>query len=213
MRNLRKERLKKRIFQPFLGVRWLWLIFVVGLLITCQNGIEPTPNPGIIRVVLQSSPDDTFIVIVKDTFVVSEKDSFGVTVFQGKVYSGKTYAILYPNLKSYQQVDKTYNLLRRDGDQYHPFVIFESYVPPGNYDSLQFGLKATVLKLKDFDLIRVESPPDLNPIVNLPASMRVEENKITEVVVYLKPFQSIQRYRDVYRFIPKVQVVKVQMQP
>ncbi|NOX38208.1 MAG: hypothetical protein GXO78_11820 [Calditrichaeota bacterium] len=192
-----------------LPVGFLSILFIL-LLLNCDTGIEPSPSPGILRVTLQSDPADTIIVIVKDTFVVAEKDSFGVTIFQGRVYSGETYAVLYPTLKSYKQEDRVYNIIRREAGGYYPFTIFETYVPPGKYDRIQFGLKAHTLKLKNFDEIKVEAPENANPIVSLEADFRVEENQVTEINVYIQPFQSVQRYRDIYQFIPRLQVVGVQ---
>ena len=38
------------------------------------KGIEPSPEPGIFRVTLQSNPVDSFIVIEMNTLIVSKKD-------------------------------------------------------------------------------------------------------------------------------------------
>ncbi len=192
-----------------LPVGFLHLLFIL-LLLNCDTGIEPSPDPGILRITLQSDPTDTFIVIVKDTFVVAEKDSFGVTVFQGRAYSGDTYAILYPTLTSYKQQDRIYNIIRREKARYRQFTIFETYVPPGRYHRIQFGLKAHTLKLKNFDEIKVEAPANANPIVTLSVDFRVEQDQITEINLYIKPFQSVQRYRDIYQFIPRLEIVRVQ---
>lgn len=50
---------------------------------SCITGVEPSPEPGIFRVTLQSNPADSFIVIQMDTLTVSKNDWFVVTIYQG----------------------------------------------------------------------------------------------------------------------------------
>ncbi len=189
---------------------FLLLVLTLGaFLVTCSN-IEPSPGPGILRVTLVSDPSDTTIVIVTDTFTVGESDSFGVTIFQGKVYRDSAYAVLYPTIKSYKQEDITYNLIKRENNQYHSYTIFESYVPPQDYNRLKFGMKATVLKFSNFDEIKVEAPQDSSLFVELEKQFTVYENRVTEVQVMLEPFRSISRYRDTYQFSPRVKITGVQ---
>lgn len=192
---------------------WPGYLIVLALwfagIISCDSGVEPSPDPGILRITLQSDPADTAIVIVADTFYVANNDSFGVTIFQGRVYNDTVYSILYPTLRSYRQEDITYNLIRLDSSEYRKYVIFESYAPPGDYDRIQFGLKATVLRISNFDEIKVESPPNVNPLVDLYANFRVSENSVTEIGIQIKPFQSIQRYRDTYQFYPNLEIKSV----
>jgi len=195
-------------FLPFVFMGSLLLYFFIN--VSCESGVETSPAPGIIRITLQSDPRDTAIVIVADTFYVAPGDSFGVTVFQGKVYNDTIYSILYPTVQNYQQKDLTYNLIRKENGQYREYVIFESYVPPGEYDRIQFGLKATVLRINNFDEIRIESPPDANPLQDLYVNFKISENKITEINVKLKPFQSIKRYRDTFQFYPMLELKDVQ---
>jgi len=188
------------------------LLFVIGVvvyLINCSN-IEPSPEPGILRITLASDPSDTTIVIVTDTFTVGESDSFGVTIFQGKVYRDSAYAVLYPTTRSYKQEDITYNLIKRENNQYHAYIIFESYVPPQDYNRIKFGMKATVLKFSNFDEIKVEAPQDSSLFVELEKHFTVYENRVTEVNVMLQPFRSISRYKDTYQFSPIVQITGVQ---
>ena len=185
----------------------LGVVLIVWLLFQgCTTGIEPSPHPGILRVVLQSDPADTSILIVKQTFTVGEGDAFEVTVFQGRAYSDTTYGILFPTTESYREEQRSYNILERENDTYKAFVIFESHLPPGRYDSLQFGISAKLLKIGDIE-VPVEIPQGVQPFVNLAVGFRVEEDRTTEVDVQLKPLESVHRYRDTYRFIPQVEVV------
>ncbi len=181
----------------------------VFYLYNCSN-IENSPDPGILRVTLFSDSTDTTIIIVTDTFTVGLEDSFGVTIFQGKVYQDSAFAVLYPTLRSYKQEDIVYNIIKREGKQYVPFVIFESYVPPQDYNRVKFGIKPTVLKFSNFDEIKVESPQDSSEFVELYRPFTVFENKVTEVKIRIKPFQSIYRYRDTYLFDPIMEIVDVQ---
>jgi len=202
--------MRKPKFLPFVFLSGLLLyIFVIG---SCKSGVETSPAPGIIRITLQSDPLDTAIVIVADTFYVTPGDSFGVTIFQGKVYSDSIYSILYPTIQNFQQKDITYNLIRQENGQYREYVIFESYVPPGEYYRIQFGLKATVLRINNFDEIKIESPPNTNPLKDLYRNFKISENKITEVKVILKPFQSVKRYRDTFQFYPVLEIKDIQYQ-
>ncbi len=190
----------------------LTLLLILGTVFyftNCSN-IEKSPDPGILRITLFSDSTDTTIVIVTDTFTVGLEDSFGVTIFQGKVYKDSAFAVLYPTLWSYKQEDIVYNLIKREGNQYMSFIIFESYVPPQDYNRIKFGIKPTVLKFSDFDEIKVESPQDSSEFIELERHFTVYENKVTEVKIQIKPFQSIYRYRDTYLFDPKMEIVDVQ---
>ncbi|MDZ7338839.1 MAG: hypothetical protein ONB30_09890 [candidate division KSB1 bacterium] len=193
--------------------RVIGALWAVGALLVlgatgCDTGVEVSPQPGILRVTLQSDPADTSIVIVKDTVRVAEGDSFGVTVYQGKVYNDSAFALLYTNPRAYQQQDVVYNIIKRVGGQYHKFTIYESHVPPFSYDKITFGMTPRILRLGTFE-IPVKAPTDISPFVELPVALHVEENGVTEVEVRIRPFRSVRRYRDSYLFIPDVEVVAV----
>jgi len=183
---------------------------VVTLLLAagCDTGVEVSPQPGILRITLQSDPADTSIVIVKDTVRVAEGDSFGVAIYQGKVYSDSAFALLYVNPRAYQQQDVTYNIIKREGGQYHKFTIYESHVPPFSYDKITFGMTPRILRLGTFE-IPVKAPTDVSPFVELHAQFHVEEKGVTEVELRIRPFRSVRRYRDSYLFIPDIEVVSV----
>ena len=177
-------------------------------LFSCDAGIKDSPDPGTIRIIMQSNPSDTSIVIVPDTLSVTENDFFGVTVFQGKAYKDSMFAILYHDIRSTTQEDITYNIIKIDDGEYRKYTIFESYVPPGSYNRIQFGLKSSALKFSGFDVITVETP-DETKYVDLNQPLNISENSVTEINVQISPFKSIDRYRDTYQFTPVVEIISV----
>jgi len=187
----------------------LLVLGALGLLIWgCDTGVETSPDPGVLRIVLQSEPSDTSIIIVADTLSVAPNDSFGVTIFQGKAFEDSTYAILYRTLKSTAQEDNIYNIIRIENGEYKQFTIFESYVPPGDYDKIQFGMNSNILKFSGFDEIKVETL-DESKFVDLYHDFEVSANRTTEISIQISPFKSISRYKDSYRFSPQVQITNV----
>src|SRR3989304_2237519 len=126
------------------------IFFSVSILIffisACETGVENSPSPGILRVTLQSDPADTILVERSDTFVVNSKypAQFMIKIFQGRINQGTNFAILYRTTTSYRQEDALYNILELDSlGKYKQFTIFESFVPPGDYNVLEFGVNST----------------------------------------------------------------------
>ncbi len=179
----------------------------IGIL-SCSTGVESSPDPGVVRIVLQSDPADTSIIIINDTLTVSKYDNFRTIIFQGKAYSDTNFAILYPTIQSYRQEDDTINVIDRENDVYKPYTIFESYAPPGNYTSVVFGVTANLLHISVFD-VPVELPPDAPKLVTLPVNFKVSQNTTTEIDVQLSPFKSVQRYRDSYYFNRQLKITAV----
>ena len=245
---------------------------------SCNPNIEDSPDPGILRVVLQSSNDDTSMVIagevlkvteyytfqifgdstVSDSLVMPEKDTliiagqiltvindtlivtgdsldttlimvisdvdtlniagnmvivsenndynvFSVSVFQGKVYHDSLYAVLYTGLTKYKTETRNYNLLEQVRGQYKPFVIYESYVPPGDYDLLEFGLTASQLTLGVFNS-PIELPEGESPLLKLTENFEVLEGDTTELRLQVRPLESISRYRDSFIFDRAIEI-------
>ena len=186
------------------------ILFIIGLItFSCDVGIKNSPDPGVIRINLQSNPSDKSIVIVPDTLSVAPDDSFGVTIFQGKAIRDTISAILYKSPMSTQQEDIIYNIIKIESDEYKQFTIFESHLPPGNFNKIRFGMRAIVLKFSGFDEIKVESPDETALFVELEQAFEISANKTTEINVQISPFQSIKRYRDAYQFIPIVKIIDV----
>ncbi len=185
-------------------------LIVLGaiLLSSCATDIQTSPDPGVLKVILYSDPADTQIVILSRRFIVSSSDYFGVTVFQGKVFSGEKFAFLYKDKMSYRQEDVTYNIIERKAGRYTEFTIFDSYVPPGDYTSLQFGLNSNQVRIGYLE-IPVKLPIGDSPIRKLEQTFTVNENEITEIKVQISPFQSVKRYRDSYQFVPELKIVEI----
>ena len=185
---------------------------IIGFLMSnigCDTGtgIEPSLDPGILRITLESNPLDTSIVIVNNTFNISQDDSFGVTIYQGKIYNDENFAFLYMNTRSYQ-TEKIYNILRNEDTEYKKFIIYESHVPPGDYDVLQFGIMPNPFEI-DRIPFPVQIPPDSSALLNLDQKFTVYENRTTEINVQISPFKSVQRYRDTFYFIPNIDIIDV----
>ena len=191
-------------------VIFLLLIFLTfaGFYSGCETGVEPSPLPGILKITLESNPIDTLIVVIKDTLIVGEEDYFGNVIFQGRVFSGDYYAFMFPDKNKPQQEDKTYNILERIDNKYSKFTIFESYVPPGDYDRIQFGITGDLVKLGYFE-IPVKMPVGESVKKDLEHPFRVEENATTEVTIQISPFESVTRYRDSYLFRPVFEITDV----
>jgi hypothetical protein len=175
------------------------MIFIFS---TCSdiNNVGDPSVPGIVRVVLQSDPDDTEMEILGETIPVSENDSMGVNVFQGKAWSvDDNYAILFPSVHHYFQDQFTLNILKIEDGTYLPYVVFESFVPAGNYNSISMGLDGLHLMIGVYS-IPLTLPPDDDLIITFEGDYNVEEYKVTEIIVRLKPFASMTRFRDTYVF-------------
>lgn len=198
----------------------IFISVITFLCLNCGTGVEDSPEPGIIRITLQSDPSDTILVERSDTFSVSTKYSaiFMTKVYQGRVYKDSSFVVLFPSLQSYRQEDKLYNIIELDSVRsgYKVFTIFESFVPPGNYDILEFGvspsrdhkLKIVATNGKTFEN-PVELPPGEKLLMSFPIDFIIHSNKVTQIDVQVSPFKSIQRYRDLYRFYRKMNIIKV----
>ncbi|MCK6620885.1 MAG: hypothetical protein HUU32_06420 [Calditrichaceae bacterium] len=183
------------------------------LLLACTSGIEDSPGAGIVRVILQSDPADTSIIILGDTVAVVEgSDYFTSTVFQGRVYRDSLFALLYTTLNSFRQTDDSYNLLERRNGQYLPIQLFETYVPPQQYNRLEFGLTGNFVRIGGPTgyVIPVLLPPGEPILISLDIEFEVFENQVTEVVLQIKPLSSLVRYRDTYYFSRQIEILSVQ---
>ena len=187
-------------------------VLLLGLILSlnflnCNTGIEDSPDPGILRVTLESDPADTVIIIVTDTLTVGENDAFIIKIYQGRAFEDSTYGVLYPELKSYSQQERYYNLINRENKQYIQFKIFESHLPPSAYNQIEFGIDSDFLKLQNFDEIEVITPPLY--FIKLPVNFEIRNNRTTEVNVQVSPFKYITRYKDSYIFLPEMEVIGV----
>lgn len=197
---------------------------------SCDTGLEASPEPGILRVSIQSNPLDTSIVIKSDTFSVIQGDSFGVKFFQGKVYNGENYALLYETTDSYLTEDLIFNVINRLNHSYEKVTVYESYVPPAHYDRLQVGITASEIRVSRvytrylydadgnvigsrLDTTTITNPvrlPDVaTPLLDFETDFEINENKITEVVLQIDPFESLERFKDAYVFNRKIRINEI----
>ena len=187
-------------------------LLVIGAFATgfagCANDVNLHPDPGVVRVVLQSAPQDTSIVLVKDTLPVGDSDVMMANVFQGKIYDGEKYFILYKNLNTTNQEDETYNLLKRDNGEYFPHIIFETQLPEATYDTLEFGLTASYLRLGT-NRVDIVMPEGEEILMRLGREIRISENDTTEVTVQVKPLESVQRRRNTMVFNRQVEITDI----
>ncbi len=196
------------------------LVILTGLIINgCSTGVEDSPQHGVVRVMFSSDPADTLLIEKSDTFSVSTRyDAFFVLkVFQGRIYQDSNFAVLYPRIDSYRQEDEFVNIIALDSTGgYKNYKVFESYVPPGEYNSIEFGvtpasgvpLRIVANSGKTFEN-PVELPPGENLLYHFDQDFTVSENKVTEIEVEISPFESVKRYRDVYRLYRVMKITNV----
>ncbi|MBM4160363.1 MAG: hypothetical protein FJ217_04595 [Ignavibacteria bacterium] len=204
---------------------------VFGLCVnSCRTGVEPSPSPGIVRVTLKSIETDTTIIIQNDTSRFSRWDEFYLYISQGKIYRGHNHALLYAEPSIARVPGDTVNIIRREwlsgvpikptdfteintrNSRYIKYVILESYVPPGEYDSLAFALTANeiLIFLPKVYMNPVQLPPGTHPQMQFPAKITVNEGRVTQVDLEIFPFSSLYRYRDSYLFGRKIRVASVE---
>jgi hypothetical protein len=209
---------KMKIKKPVLLFS-LILILSALTFYNCTTGVTDSPDHGIVRVMFSSDPADTVLIEKSDTFSVSTRYTaiFVLKVFQGRVYRDSDFAVLYPTIGSYRQEDEFVNIISVDSSgNYKNYKVFESYVPPGNYNSLEFGvtpasgipLRIVANSGKTFEN-PVELPPGENLLVHFDQDFNVTEDKVTEIDAQISPFESVKRYRDVYRLYRVMKITDV----
>lgn len=205
-------------------------VFLAGALLGgCKTSVEPSPSPGIIRVIMKSADTDTNIVMLNDTSRFSRWDTFFMVVSQGRLVGGDFYSSIYCNPGAERVSTTDFNALAREwldgtpitsqdateitprNSRYQKHTIFESYVPPGTYDRLTFALTASAMEIfipKHYSN-PVSLPPGDTPSMDFPGSYTVTENGVTEIQIEIQPYKSLRRYQDQFYFERKVSVVSV----
>ena len=199
--------------------------------LSCTTGVEPSPHPGIIRVTLKASETDTALVIQNDTTRFSRWDSFNLIVFGGRVYRGDNYSQIYVN-RSIQRIGSdTVNILAREwlngvpittadtsvitptNSRYRKYAVFESLVPQGNYELLEFGLLAYEVEtfIPKVYSNTVQLPPGTSPQVPFPTPFSIQEDRVTQIDIEIFPFKSLHRFQDSFLFDRKMQIVNIQV--
>lgn len=212
--------------------RWILLYAVAGLLLSdigCKTAVEPSPEPGILRVVFKSSDDDTAIIIQNDTSRFSRWDNFNIIVSQCRLYRGDNYSYVYNNLSSERKADDTVNALAREwlsgvpitfqdsdsitvgNSRFRRFVIFEYYVPPGSYQKMSISVTASEMEffIPKHYLNPVTLPPGVTPTMEFPVNVTISERGVTEIELELQPYKSLRRYQDQFYFERKLVVKQV----
>lgn len=200
---------KQRVFPVFILL--LFGMQIVG----CSSGIEPSPEPSLLRVTIQADSTDNYITLAGDTMLAAPRDSMQISVFQGKAFNDTAFIVLFQDTLQYRQTEQHFNVLERDvqGD-YKKFTIFESFVPPYDFDRVQFGIDAQFMFLTyTYDIggigIPMERTPGEDLLVSYEAAMEMNPGELTEVNLKIKPFESASRYRDIFRFTPTIYVESV----
>ncbi len=178
----------------------------------CSTGVEPSPDPGVLRITLGSDPADRSLVIITDPVEVSAEDQFDLTVFQGKAFRDSVFFILFPHPGTNRQQDQIINILAQEGDQYVSHTIFESYLPPGGYTRFEFGLSTSEFQISSFT-IPVRLSPSTTVLQDFSTPFDIEAGRTTEIVVQIKPLQSVKRFRNQFLFEANLEVTDVRMLP
>jgi hypothetical protein len=198
----------------------------------CKTAVEPSPEPGILRVMLKGADADTRIIIQGDTSRFSRWDNFNLVVNQGRAYQSDNYVYVYNNPTSARKSSDTVNILAREwlngvpitpqdsdsittsNSRFRNYVIFESYVPPGTYMRFTFIMTASEMEIfipKHY-LNPVSLPPGTTPSIDLPASFSVSEQGVTEIQLELSPYASLTRYQDQFYFQRNIVITGIQQQ-
>lgn len=190
------------------------LIFLISLILiafrcSAIEDVKVDVYPGILKVILQADPTDTSIVILGKEVIVSENDSMGIKIFQGKAISvDSNYAILFKDVYTWNQGQYVYNILKREQGTYKKHVIFESFVPPGNYRGISVGIEGTLLSIGVYR-IPLELPENAESIMNFDYNFKIYEKKVTEVYLQISPLKSLSRKLDSYVFSRIAQITEV----
>lgn len=203
---------------------------LLGALPGCTTGVEPSPNPGLVRVTLKANELDTMLVIQNDSSHFSRWDSFDLTVSQGRIYHGENYASIYLEPSTARITGSTVNIIAREwlngipitiqdtttitprNSRYRKYVVFASYIPPGSYDRITFSLTAAEMDIfipKNYQN-PVQLPEGEIPQIEIPVSFTVNENRTTQIDLEMSPFQSLKRYRDAFLLNRKLSVAKIE---
>ncbi len=183
-------------------------VLVLSLMISCNTGVNRSDDPGIVKIIIQSNPSDTSIVILENTYSVDTSSVFNFHIFEGRVYVDSFYSDLTPSLDDYIDEGRFYNVLEQEDNVYKKFTIYETYAPPDDYTKIQFGLTVKTVKIGEF-ITPVIIPADEDLLVDIEYNFSVRENRTTEILLQIDPLKSIVRYRDSFLLERKFEVVNV----
>ncbi len=195
-------------------------LLVLGGCIMCEMGCSNdykivgvnSSEPGVIEVFIKPDDADSMIVIAGDTVkpTNTNSDSLPITISKGTVFRGADYAVLYGNLKAYLEVNATYNLISKQGNVYQTLLVFQSYLPPATYDSLSFVLSASYMHM-GFYQVPLAPLQESSDFVSFAQPFQIAQGETTAVILKLKPFASLTRVGDSYRYSWIFDSVQVKM--
>ena len=192
------------------------LLFILSILFLFSCSLsEPvefySPDAGFLQVFIKSDDLDTDINIFGVDYNISNQDSMDLLVYQGKAYDlDSNYAILYKNIKSWRQEEFVYNILDWSNNEgYRSFKIYESHVPPGNYNLITVGLIASVINVGPYR-IPISLPQDVDGVRPIPVNFSISERGVSRINLSIKPFVSMSRYQDTYVFDRMIEVESVE---
>jgi len=186
---------------------------------SCDHPVQPSPQPGVVKITLQHVPEDTMIEMAGKTNILTQNDRFPLTISEGRVVraNDSAYANLYQNMDEFRQQDHDYDILRleRDGTP-STMQIFETRIPPGEYTEVSFVMNTSSIRLVPPDEQPITQPVVLSPdhpqlpLVRVDADFTIEEQKTTIVRLRLSSFRSLTRFKDSFRFVPQLSVHRIQ---
>lgn len=180
-------------------------VLVSGLLAMGCDPVGTSPEPGLLRVVLQPDPADSTIVIADQSYNINEVPALmPVSISQGRAYRDTSYAQLFRDAQDLTtEGEIRINVLRRfAGGQSPAYQIYETLLPPAMYDSLQIVFNADQFLIGDF-VNEVSTPPGESPLVTFRQSFQIESEEITTVRITMRPLESLTRFKDVFYFTPE----------
>lgn len=193
----------------------IWAILIVPILFMwgCDAGIEPSPRPGVLRVTLQAAPEDSVLEVQGQRFIARSRNDFEMNIFQGRALKDSLYADLFPELEDFRQEDRQYDILELEDGKPVRYTIFETHLPPQTYNELQFGLDADSIRVNNeftfldigVDLAEGETQP-----LSFEREYRITEKDTTVIHLQIKPFESITRFKDSYRFSREIEIVDIE---
>ena len=190
-------------------------VLIAIFAISCSSGVEPSPDPGLVRIIMQANPADTIIIVGQDTVHSDPRDSISISIFQGRVYQDSIYSLLYQNREEYLQEDHFYNFFNRGEDGFYgEQIIFECLLPPEDFNRIVFGIDADFMLLTSgFSSggigIPMESSPELSLLKEFNVDFEIKSGKVTEIKIILHLFDSVVRFKDFFRFVPVMEVTSI----
>jgi len=170
-----------------------------------------SPEPGILRVYLTSDNQDNSIVIIDETINVNEEDgedSLSILIGQSRAYHDSNLVVVYKTLTDYQEKDQEFNGIKLNGSVYEKFLLYESYVPPIEYDSLLISISSDYIAIGEYTM-DVALPDGESPLMMFRQDFSVDPGGITELTLTLKPLASLIRVGDKYKFFRDITVSSV----